>query len=63
MKSIRNYSIYRCNKVTNKSFLSWKDNSSVFPDLCYCGHKSNDHTISDNQCSKKEFCNCLGFLA
>jgi hypothetical protein len=64
MKSIKYYSNYRVNKVTNKSFFSWKDNSFVFPDLCYCGHTNNEHTLSDNQCSKKEeFCNCLVFLA
>ena len=64
MKSNKYYSNYGMNKVTNKFLFSWKDNSFVFPDLCYCGDKSNELTLNDNQCSKKEeFCNCLGFLA
>jgi hypothetical protein len=61
-------------KENNKSFLKihnelyielnnlFTDNSFIFFDLCYCGHKSKGHSLNDNQCIKREFCKCLGFF-
>ena len=49
--------------ISNNNSNYWQENPSfIFSDLCYCGHKSNEHYYEDNKCSKQEFCRCGGFL-
>ena len=50
------------NNNSNNNY--WPENPSfIFSDLCYCGHKSNEHSPEDSKCSKYEFCKCMGFLS
>ena len=57
-----NNKYFNYKEITIKPF-SWEDKMSfVFSDICYCGHKSKEHTLENNQCSQKESCNCEGFF-
>ncbi len=57
------YSYSKLTNVTNKSSFCWPENPTfIRSDLCHCGHKSRDHTLENNLCSKQEDCNCLGFF-
>jgi hypothetical protein len=41
----------------------WPKNPSfIFSEICYCGHKSNEHSLEGSKCSKQKICRCRGFL-
>ncbi len=59
----KNNKYYLNNKErTNKPF-SWEDKVLfIYSDVCYCGHKSKEHILDDDQCVNQEICRCVGFL-
>ncbi len=62
MKNSNNRYYLNYKEITNKPF-SWEDKGSfIFSDVCYCGHKSNEHILDDSQCVNQEICRCVGFL-
>ena len=46
-----------------KKLFSGEDKISfIFSEICYCGHKSNEHILDDDQCINREICRCVGFF-